>query len=64
MALLRDLSALALFATMGALVIGLVSMAHGGTFDQRHSHQMMAARVAFQAVTWLLIIIALFAAMH
>jgi len=39
----------ALLATIAALVTGIVSMAHGGGFDQRHSHQIMFARLGFRA---------------
>ena len=50
---------IALFATAGALLTGLVSMVHGGEFDQRHSHQLMFARVGLQGATLLLLILAL-----
>jgi len=36
-------------------------MAHGGEFGRRHSHQLMFARVGLQAITLLLLLIALFA---
>ena len=41
------------------LVTGVGSMAHGGKFDQRHSNQLMFARVGVQGVTLALILIAL-----
>ncbi|MGE5242120.1 MAG: hypothetical protein ACM3NI_10775 [Bacteroidota bacterium] len=34
-------------------------MAHGGDFDQRHSHQFMFARVGLQGITLLLIVLVL-----
>jgi hypothetical protein len=49
----------ATLATAAALVSGIVSMAHGGRFDVRHSHQLMLARVAFQGVALFLLIVTL-----
>jgi len=37
-------------------------MAHGGEFDQKHSTQLMDARVGMQAVTFLLLLLAIFVA--
>lgn len=51
MTILTALVVFALLATIAALVTGIVSMAHGGGFDQRHSHQIMFARVGLQAIT-------------
>jgi hypothetical protein len=34
-------------------------MAHGGSFDDRHSHQFMFARVGLQGLALLLVILAL-----
>ena len=51
---------LAMLATMGALATGIGSMAGGGAFDDRHSHQLMFARVGLQALTVALLVIALF----
>ncbi len=60
MGLLNLVVILALLATIGALGFGLVSMARGGAYDARHSEQFMAARLIFQSVALLLIIVALF----
>jgi hypothetical protein len=49
----------AMLATVGALVLGIASMAHGGDFDQRHSHQFMFARVGFQGIALLLLVLGL-----
>ena len=57
--LLLTLVALGFIATVAALVTGVASMAHGGPFDDRHSNQLMTARVAAQLVTVLLVIVAL-----
>lgn len=50
---------LAAIATAAALITGLGSMAHGGSFDDRHSHQFMFARVGLQGIALLLVVIAL-----
>ncbi len=50
---------LGVLATVVALFTGIGSMAEGGEFDDRHSHQLMFARVGLQALTLLLVVIAL-----
>lgn len=50
----------ALLLTMGSLAWGIISMAHGGKYDQQHSDRIMAVRVGFQVITVLLLLIALF----
>jgi hypothetical protein len=35
-------------------------MAHGGEFDQKHSSQLMIARVGMQGITVLLLLFAVF----
>jgi hypothetical protein len=54
----------AMLATVGALVLGIASMAHGGEYDQRHSHQFMFARVGFQGIALVLLMIGLWFAAH
>jgi hypothetical protein len=49
----------ALLATIVALGWGVGSMAHGGAFDAKHSHQFMSARVGFQGLAIALLIVAL-----
>lgn len=49
----------ALIATIVSLGWGIGSMAHGGTFDAKHSNQLMTARVAFQALAIVLLVAAL-----
>ena len=39
-----------------------MSMAHGGEFDEKHSDQLMFARVGMQAITLLLLFGALYCA--
>ena len=60
MALLNFVVILALLATIGALGFGLVSMARGGTYDVEHSERFMSARVLFQGIAVVLIVVALF----
>ena len=50
---------LGMMATVLVLIAGIGSMAEGGEFDDRHSHQFMFARVGFQALTIALVLIAL-----
>lgn len=59
MTILTVLVIAGLFATAVALLSGIVSMARGGDFDQRHSHQFMYARVGLQGITLVLVLIAL-----
>ena len=53
---------LALLATVGALGAGIVSMVRGGEYDREHGTQLMAARVGFQGVAVVLMLVALFVA--
>lgn len=64
MTVLTTVIVLAMLATAGALLWGIGSMAHGGEFDQHHSHQIMFVRVGLQGITLLLLLIALFAAVR
>ena len=52
----------ALLMTVGLIGTGIWSMAHGGEFDQRHSTQLMIARVGMQGITLLLLVVAIFLA--
>ena len=52
----------ALLVTIGLMGTGIWSMAHGGDFDQKHSTQLMMARVGMQGVTILLLLLAVFLA--
>lgn len=62
MTLLTITIVVCMLITAGILLTGLGSMAHGGQFDEKHSEQFMFARVAAQAVTLLLLLLALFLA--
>ena len=52
----------ALLMTVGLIGTGIWSMAHGGEFDQKHSTQLMFARVGMQGVTLLLLLLDMFLA--
>lgn len=49
--LLVALVIVGLIATAAVLATGIGSMAHGGRFDEAHSHHLMFARVGVQALT-------------
>ncbi len=52
----------ALVTTIGLIGTGIWSMAHGGEFDEKHSTQLMFARVAMQGITVLLLLFAVYLA--
>ena len=58
MTILTTLIVLALVSTIVSLVWGVGSMAAGGQFDDKHFTQFMTARVGFQALAIVLLIIA------
>jgi len=62
MNILTVLIVIALLMTIGLIGTGIWSMAHGGEFDQKHSTQLMVARVGMQGVTFLLLLLAIFIA--
>lgn len=64
MTILSVLVIAGLIATAVALLSGIASMARGGDFDQRHSHQFMYARVGLQGITLVLVLIALLLAVR
>jgi len=49
---------LALMGTVGAMALGLLAMSGGGATDRQFSTRLMWARVGFQALTLLLLIVA------
>ena len=51
---------LALLATVATLGLGLLAMSGGGQTDRKFSEPLMWARVAFQGVTVLLLVLAVF----
>ena len=60
MNMLTILIVAALVMTIGLIGTGIWSMAHGGEFDQKHSTQLMFARVGMQGITFLLLLAAIF----
>ena len=48
---------LAMLATAGALVMGIVSMLRGGEYDRVHSGQFMTARIGLQGATLVLLFV-------
>ncbi|MHB8455828.1 MAG: twin transmembrane helix small protein [Acidiferrobacterales bacterium] len=62
MAMLKITAILAMLVTIGMLAMGIGSMAHGGSFDQKHSGQWMTARVVAQAVAFTLVLVAIYLA--
>ena len=60
MKIITVLIILALIATVVSMVIGVGSMAKGGAYDDKHSGQFMNARIIFQAVAAILLMLALF----
>ena len=52
----------ALLLTIAVLGTGIWSMVHGGEFDEKHSTELMFARVGMQGVTLLLLFLAIFLA--
>jgi len=53
---------IAMILTIAVLILGIGSMARGGEFDEKHSDQLMSARVGMQAVTLLLLFFAIYLA--
>lgn len=55
---------LAMLTTVAVLISGLVSMEHGGAFDERASGRLMFARVGAQGLVVALLLLALFLEQH
>ena len=47
-----------MFAALGALGIGIFSMAKGGDFNKKHGNKLMQARVILQGVAFALLALA------
>ncbi|MBT7950069.1 MAG: twin transmembrane helix small protein [Gammaproteobacteria bacterium] len=62
MSLLTVLIVAALAMTVLVLLMDLDSMIKGGEFDEKHSNELMLARVALQGLTFLLLVAAFFLA--
>jgi hypothetical protein len=55
--LLPALVILFALATLGVLILGIVSMVRGGEFNKRNSNRLMQARVILQGLTLLMLIL-------
>ena len=59
MEMLTVLIMMVLIATLVSLGWGLASMSHGGSYDAKHSEQLMNARVGLQGLAVVLLFIGL-----
>ena len=59
MKIITILVILALLATVASMVAGIRSMTKGGEYDDKHSGLFMNARIIFQGIAALLLIMAL-----
>ena len=48
----------AMVATLGVVIAGVISMARGGAFNRRNANKLMRLRVALQATALLFFVIA------
>jgi len=64
MNVLTVLVVIGMVLTVLAMILGVASMAHGGAYDRRHGVQFMLARVGFQGITLVLLLIALLLAVR
>jgi preprotein translocase subunit SecG len=62
MSLLTVVIIVSMLLTVVVLVTGIGSMGVGGKFDEKHSEQLMFARVGLQGVTLLLLFFAIYLA--
>ena len=46
---------LAMLATVGVLIVGLVGFFQGGSFNERHGNRLMRARVGLQLLAVLML---------
>ncbi len=60
MSLLTLTVILALIATIVTLAWGVGSMAIGGTYDEKHSEQLMFTRIGIQAFAFVMLLVAVF----
>jgi hypothetical protein len=59
MTFLTILLLIAMLATLGALVVGLAGFFQGGEFNRKYGNKLMQARVAFQALAVLVLLMLL-----
>ncbi len=49
----------AMMATLGVVIVGVISMARGGTFNQRNANKLMRLRIALQATALVFFVVAM-----
>jgi hypothetical protein len=49
----------AMMATLGVVIVGVISMARGGTFNQRNANKLMRLRIVLQATALVLFAVAM-----
>ena len=54
----------AVFATLGVLAVGVISMLRGGEFNAKYSNKLMRLRIGFQALAITLLVLMLFLAQY
>jgi hypothetical protein len=59
MRILTVLLLIAMLATLGVLIVGLAAFFLGGEFNRKYSNKLMQARVAFQAIAVVILLILL-----
>ena len=59
MTILTSIVIVLMIAAVASLIWGVASMAQGGHYDDEHSEHLMMARVGFQALAFIVLIIAL-----
>lgn len=57
---LTTMVVIGLLATIASLGLGIGSMVAGGAYDRKHADQFMSARVGLQALTIVVLLVALF----
>ncbi len=60
MTLLTLTVVLALIATIVTLAWGLGSMARGGSYDEKHSEQLMFTRIGIQTFAFVMLLLAVY----
>ena len=60
MSLLTVTVVLALIATIATLAWGVSSMAVGGSYDNKHSEQLMFTRIGIQVFAFVMLLIAVY----
>ena len=49
----------AMMATLGVVIVGVISMPRGGTFNQRNANKLMRLRIALQATALVFFVVAM-----